>query len=260
MKLLKLFSFEMLPTRTIVRIFQHSASKKYVYVGLLFAVIVYLFYIYCLGIQSIELIDISEDGTLTNNPLHAVSIEHAHLRAKKHRGVWVFVSNEYKQFLFTKRSKNAKTCPGSWAFNGEHAVFGESYNHCAHRCVEEELGVHHVEQLVKLEDSPVLVHLDYGDRIDKQWTQVYLAVIKKEFVVKEDRFEIETVEWVNFSVANKWLGECPMGTCRSCNPGHVSKTYPNSSTSFYYTFLEMNIEYLNSAIAVYLNITLDTDA
>jgi isopentenyldiphosphate isomerase len=237
------------------RLFQHSISKKCVYIGILSTVMVYLFYIYCLDITNNELIDISEDGTLAKNPLDVVSIEHAHLRAKKHRGVWVFVTNEDRQFLFTKRSKSSKTCPGSWALNGEHAIFGETYDHCAHRCVEEELGVHHVEHLIKLEDSPVLVHLDYGDRVDKQWTQVYLAVIKKELVVKEDRYEIDAVQWVNFSVANKWFGECPMGVCRSCNPGHVSKTYPNSSTSFYYTFLDMKIEYLNSAVAIYSNIT-----
>jgi isopentenyldiphosphate isomerase len=217
---------------------------------------IFAFYSYSVYIRELEMIDISSDGHLGKNPTEITGIDRAHRQAIRHRGVWVFIVNENKHLLFAKRSDHSITCPSTWSVIGEHCHFGESYYHCAQRCIEEELDIHHSDSLLPMEDGPVLVHLNYGDRIDKQWTQVFLAFVKEKFVAKDDISEIQSILWRNFSGAEEWLKECPEGQCRSCNPQEVWKMTQSNQFSYYYTFLQLTVEYINLAEILLQNISL----
>ena len=239
----------------MVRLWPIQLQKRVIFVFIFVVLTIFAFYSYSVYIRELEMIDISTDGHLGKNPAEVAGIDRAHRQAIRHRGVWVFIVNENKHLLFAKRSEHSITCPNAWSVIGEHCHFGESYYHCAQRCIEEELDIHHSDSLMPMENGPVLVHLNYGDRIDKQWTQVFLAVVKEKFVAKDDVSEIESIMWRNFSGAEAWLTECPGGQCRSCNPQEVWKMTQEKQFSYYYTFLQLTVEYINLAEILYQNIS-----
>lgn len=218
-------------------------------------VLLWLFYLYCRGLGDIEVVDMSENGLPSNDPHDIIGIDSAHLRAKRHRGCWIFVVNEYHQFLFVKRKENAKTCPSTWSVIGEHTHPGESYDNCAKRALKEEISVLKYNNLVPMEESPVFFHLDYGARVDKQWTKLYLVTVSKSVLRKSDIHENDDFTWVNFTEADHWLHQCPNGICRYCNPSKVWKMSENLSFSYYYSFIEMTVEYLHMAMVKHENTT-----
>ena len=224
-------------------------QKRKISLGILCIMAIWIFYLYCRSLGDVEYIDMSQNGVPSRDPHDRIGVDTAHLRAKRHRGTWVFAVNEYQQFLFVKRTPGAAVCPSTWSLLGEHCKFGESYDDCAKRCLREEIAVLSYRDLVPLERDPVLLHLDYGRRVDKQWTKIYTVRIRKDTLRKSDMQEMVEFTWVNFTAAEFWLHQCPDGKCRYCNPAKVWKMLSNHSFSFYYSFIEMTVEYLNRATA-----------
>lgn len=220
----------------------------------------WIFYLYCRSLGDVEFIDMSEHGELSLDPHDRIGIDTAHLRSKRHRGCWVFVVNENEQLLFVKRSGESLTCPSTWSVIGEHTKFGESYDSCAKRALKEEISVLEYQNMVSLEDDPVLVHLDYGHRIDKQWTKVYVATVAKNTLRMSDIRENTEFTWVNFAEADYWLHQCPNGDCRYCNPSRVWKMHSNHTFSYYYSFIEMTVEYLHAAVKKHGNASMVNSA
>lgn len=231
-------------------------SRKHIIYFFLVLLMLWGFHDYCTSLNSLERIDLSENGYISKDPHNVMDISSAHVRAKRHRGCWVFVVNDDHQFLFVKRSDDAPTCPATWSIIGEHTNFGESYADCAKRALKEEISVLRYRNLQPLEKEPVFLHLDYGSRVDKQWTQIYLVTVDRSLVRKSDIHEPQDVAWVNISQADKWLHECPLGICRYCNPANVWKMYRNHSYNYYYSFIEMTVEYLNLAMSAHENETI----
>lgn len=230
-------------------------SKKQTFTLVACMLVVWIFYLYCRSIGDIEFIDMSDHGEPSLDPHDRIGIDTAHLRAKRHRGCWVFVVNENDQFLFVKRTDSAPTCPSTWSLIGEHPALGESYESCAKRALKEEISVLQFQNLMPLEEDPVLLHLDYGRRIDKQWTKLYMATVSKDILRKSDIHENADFAWVNFTEADHWLHQCPDGECRYCNPSKVWKMDSNHTFTFYYSFIEMTVEYLHAAMGMQKNKT-----
>lgn len=231
----------------------NTTTKKIIFIIFCILLLLYSFYYYCLGLNNLEMIDLSENGFPSTDPHSIIDINSAHIRSKRHRGCWVFVVNEYQQFLFVKRSENHKTCPATWSVVGEHTKFGESYLDCAKRAIKEEISVLTYSNLQPIENGPVFLHFNYGDRVDKQWTQSYSVVVQKNKIRMSDIHEASDVTWVNFTEADYWLHQCPNGVCRYCNPSKVWKMYQNHTFSYYYSLIEMTVEYLHATINININ-------
>jgi isopentenyldiphosphate isomerase len=226
-----------------------TSNKKKTFFGIGCVIVLWVFYLYCTSIENIEFLDMSNNGEPSSDPHDRIGVDTAHLRAKRHRGTWIYVMNEHHQFLFVKRTKETMTCPSTWSIIGEHCKFSESYDACAKRGLREEIAVLKYQNLIPLEDDPILMHLDYGHRIDKQWTKLYIVTIAKEVLRKTDITENADFTWVNFTEVDNWLHQCPGGVCRYCNPAKVWKMDSNRKFSFYYSFIEMTVEYLHAAMA-----------
>lgn len=223
-------------------------SKRQTFTVIVCFITAWIFFLYCRGLGDIEFIDMSEHGSPSLDPHDIIGMDTAHLRAKRHRGCWVFVVNEFEQFLLVKRKNKAPICPATWAILGGHPLLGESYDSCAERAMRDEVGVLRYEYLMPLEREPVLMHLDYGIRVDKQWTKIYTAIVSKNTLRMSDIRDNSEFTWVNFTEADHWLHQCPGGQCRYCNPSKVWKMDSNHTFSYYYSLIEMTVEYFHDAI------------
>ena len=86
-----------------------------------------------------EILDVvdSQDNIISKAPRDYV---HKHLLM--HRSSHILLFNFRDELFLQKRSLNKDECPGLWdASAAGHVESGEDYLHCAHRELEEELGV-----------------------------------------------------------------------------------------------------------------------
>ena len=89
-----------------------------------------------------EILDVvdSQDNVISKAPRDYV---HNHLLM--HRSSHIFLFNNSGELFLQKRSLNKDECPGLWdASAAGHVESGEDYFDCAHRELEEELGVSHI--------------------------------------------------------------------------------------------------------------------
>ena len=89
-----------------------------------------------------EILDVvdSQDNVICKAPRDYV---HNHLLM--HRSSHIFLFNSRGELFLQKRSLNKDECPGLWdASAAGHVESGEKYLDCAHRELEEELGVSHI--------------------------------------------------------------------------------------------------------------------
>jgi isopentenyl-diphosphate delta-isomerase type 1 len=89
-----------------------------------------------------EILDVvdSQDNVISKAPRDYV---HNHLLM--HRSSHIFLFNSRSELFLQKRSLNKDECPGLWDTSAAgHVESGENYLDCAHRELEEELGVNHI--------------------------------------------------------------------------------------------------------------------
>ncbi len=79
-----------------------------------------------------------------------------HLDNLLHRAIHLFVFRPTGELLLQQRSAKKDRYPLHWECVGGHLALGETYDTCAIREAEEELGIHinHVEKICKLPAGP----------------------------------------------------------------------------------------------------------
>lgn len=125
-----------------------------------------------------------------------------HRRGLNHRAVHVLIFNKAGALFLQKRSM-AKDCfPGTWDTSAAgHLAPGESYDACALREVEEELGVSlgpAPERLFKLPASAQTGH---------EFIWVYRAAHEGPFILQEE--EISEGGWFSVPRITRWIAERP---------------------------------------------------
>ena len=88
-----------------------------------------------------EILDVVD---LQDNIISKAPRDYVHNNLLMHRSSHVLLFNFRDELFLQKRSLNKDECPGLWdASAAGHVESGEDYLHCAHRELEEELGVTH---------------------------------------------------------------------------------------------------------------------
>jgi len=89
-----------------------------------------------------EILDVVD---LQDNIISKAPRDYVHDHLLMHRSSHVLLFNYRDELFLQKRSLNKEECPGLWdASAAGHVESGEDYLHCAHRELEEELGVSHI--------------------------------------------------------------------------------------------------------------------
>lgn len=125
-----------------------------------------------------------------------------HRLGLKHRAVHVLIFNRRGELFLQKRSL-AKDCfPGTWDSSASgHLAPGESYEACARREVEEELGW-------RLEQSPErLFKIEACPETGQEFVWVYRAQAEGPFVLQRE--EISEGGWFTPEHITRWLAERP---------------------------------------------------
>lgn len=134
-----------------------------------------------------------------------------HRLGLKHRAVHVLIFNRQGEVFLQKRSWTKDCFPGTWDSSASgHLAVGESYDACAVREVEEELGVH-------LEVPPErLFKIDACPATGMEFVWVYRAAGDGPFRLNPE----EIVEGGWFAPANvtAWLAERPRDFAGSVLP------------------------------------------
>jgi isopentenyl-diphosphate delta-isomerase len=89
-----------------------------------------------------EILDVvdRQDNVISKAPR-----DYVHNHFLMHRSSHILLFNFRDELFLQKRSLNKDECPGLWdASAAGHVESGEDYLHCAHRELEEELGVSHI--------------------------------------------------------------------------------------------------------------------
>ena len=120
----------------------------------------------------------------------------------KHRAVHVLVYNQSRKLFLQKRSL-AKDCfPGAWDSSASgHLSPGETYDACAVREVEEELGLRLPEILKRL------FKIDACPETGQEFVWVYQAHAEGPFHLHPE--EIETGDWFDAEAITAWIKERP---------------------------------------------------
>jgi isopentenyl-diphosphate delta-isomerase len=125
---------------------------------------------------------------------HPIGKMKAHIDGTLHLAISIFLINEKREILLQKRSLNKYHSGGLWANTCcSHPLFGESLEVCAHRRLEEELGI-------KTELKPIN-EIDYkcnvGDLIEYErvtWFKGFLHSNKK---INFNKDEVMDLRWVS---------------------------------------------------------------
>lgn len=120
-----------------------------------------------------------------------------HALALRHRAVHILLFNEAGQLLLQKRSMKKDLNKGLWDSSAAgHVDDGETYDICAPRELQEELGVTAgLTALFKLEPRP-----DLG----MEFIQVYHCQHNGPFALAVD--EIDETRWVSQHEVDEWVG------------------------------------------------------
>ena len=121
-----------------------------------------------------------------------------HALALRHRAVHILLFNEAGQLLIQKRSMTKDLNQGLWDTSAAgHVDDGETYEICAPRELQEELGITaKLTALFKLEPTP-----DLG----MEFVQVYCCIHNGPFVLAAD--EIDEIRWANQHEVDERVGQ-----------------------------------------------------
>lgn len=121
-----------------------------------------------------------------------------HRLGLRHRAVHILVFNERAELFLQKRSMSKDINPGLWDTSAAgHVDFGESYDRCALRELEEELGITGETSLRFLFRLPATQHTGW------EFLQVYRALHTGELRLNAD--EIEEGRWFCADTMDAWI-------------------------------------------------------
>lgn len=132
-----------------------------------------------------------------------------HRLGLRHRATHILVYNPAGEVYLQKRSASKDVSPGCWDTSAAgHVDFGESYDDCAARELEEELGIAApgggLEFLFKLEASAAT---------GWEFVQVYRLVHAGS--IRPDPAEIEEGRWFPAETLDAWIADGGEGLTRS---------------------------------------------
>lgn len=143
-----------------------------------------------------------EDGVL--RPLDKLDV---HRRGLKHKAISVFVT-EGDRVLLQRRAAHKYHTPGLWTNTCcTHPHWGESDLDCAHRRLEEEMGIvdlplHHVAEIEYRADVG-------GGLVEHELVQVYTARAMPDLKVAPNPDEVDDTDWINLAALNAVLETYP---------------------------------------------------
>ena len=122
----------------------------------------------------------------------------AHRFGLRHRAVHILVFNEEGELFLQKRAATKDVNPGLWDTSAAgHVDFGESYDECAKRELEEELGIADTRRLVPL------FKLDASAETGWEFVQVYRLIHPGDIAINTE--EISEGQWVSQQTVKEWL-------------------------------------------------------
>lgn len=146
--------------------------------------------------ENFEIVD-EHDEVMGSAPRSEV-----HRRGLRHRAVHVLVFNSQGKLFLQKRSLGKDCFPGTWDSSASgHVAVDESYDACAVREVQEELGVSlspPAEPLFKLAACP---------KTGMEFVWVYRASAEGPFTLHPD--EIDEGGWFSVTHIDRWMHERP---------------------------------------------------
>ncbi len=120
------------------------------------------------------------------------SRKHIHANKLLHRSVHIFVFNSRKELFLQKRSSRKDESPGLWdTSSAGHVDTGESYDDCAKRELQEELGLNAVSLVPSMKISAC--HETHGEHV-----QVYACITDDAIQINRE----EISEGAFFSLAH----------------------------------------------------------
>lgn len=146
-----------------------------------------------------EIFDVVDDrdiviGQETRNEVHRLGL--------KHRAVHVLVFNQRGQIFLQKRSSRKECFPRTWDSSASgHLSAGETYDACAVRELEEELGL-------RVDAPPIrLFKIDACPQTGQEFVWIYRSLAEGPFVLHPE--EIEEGRWFRLNVVTEWLARSP---------------------------------------------------
>lgn len=125
-----------------------------------------------------------------------------HARGLKHRATHIFLFNENGQLFLQKRSMSKDCFPGLWDSSAAgHVDPGESYDACAGRELQEELGASPSTALERL------FKVDACEATGWEFVWLYRGISGGPFVLQES--EVETGAWFDLPILEGWMRRNP---------------------------------------------------
>jgi len=125
-----------------------------------------------------------------------------HRLGLKHRAVHVLVFNSRGEVFLQKRCVKKECFPGTWDSSASgHLCAGETYDACALRELEEELGL-------QIEQPPIrLFKIAACPQTGQEFVWVYRCQAEGPFKLHPD--EIEEGRWFALDYVSKWIAKNP---------------------------------------------------
>lgn len=132
--------------------------------------------------------------------LYSLPRSEVHRRRLRHRAVHIFLLRPDGQLLIHKRSAQKEEFPSVWTSSASgHVTAGESYDACAPRELQEELGV--TAPLQRLQYFPAC------EETSREFTVLYQACSSAEICF--DRQEMTEIRWMPPQRIADWIATAP---------------------------------------------------
>lgn len=127
-----------------------------------------------------------------DNPLSPLPRHEVHEKGLWHRTSIIWVANNKGQILCQKRSMQKDTKPGVWeAYFGGHLAPGETYESCAVKEVDEELGI-------SISSSDLHMFMIHKCGTDKEFQAIFvLRWDGDDSQLTKEKAEVEKIEWLS---------------------------------------------------------------